>query len=100
MKPRVNALLKQAGGDALDQTVRPRIEGDDVMVVTEIEPTVAATAGAPPPGMEPRPAAISRSSTCSMEHPEMREKYSISTAVKALICRSGAADRMARNISS
>jgi len=38
VKPRVNALLKEAGAAALDQTVRPRIDGDDELVVTEIAP--------------------------------------------------------------
>lgn len=45
VKPRVNALLQQAGGNPMDQTVRPRIEGDDALVVTEL----VAPMPAPPP---------------------------------------------------
>jgi hypothetical protein len=41
VKPRINALLQEAQpGTTLDQTARPRVEGDDTMVVTET--------GAPP----------------------------------------------------
>ncbi len=37
VKPRINALLKEAQPDTtLDQTARQRIEGDDILVVTEI----------------------------------------------------------------
>lgn len=72
VKPRVNALLQQAGGNPMDQTVRPRIEGDDALVVTELAarppmagaepsalPTVHAPAGQgtlhPPVGRRGRP---------------------------------------------
>lgn len=45
VRPRVNALLQAAGGNPLDQTVRPRVEGDDALVVTEL----AAQPTPPPP---------------------------------------------------
>ncbi len=38
--PRVNQLLKAASNTSLDQTVRPNIEGDYTLVVTEIPPGV------------------------------------------------------------
>ncbi len=61
VKPRVNKLLRDAAGTALDQTVRPRIDGDDELVVTEIPAAPAApsfgTAPAPTPrSFKPRPA--------------------------------------------
>jgi hypothetical protein len=57
VKPRVNALLQAAGGTALEQTVRPRIEGDDALVVTEIAP--AAPMAAPSlPAAPPSPAPV------------------------------------------
>ena len=36
VKPRVNVLLKEAAGTTLEQTVRPRIDGDDHLIVTEL----------------------------------------------------------------
>ena len=48
VRPRVNALLRAAGGTALEQTVRPRIEGDDVLVVTELGAVTPPAAIAPP----------------------------------------------------
>ncbi|MGL6111855.1 MAG: caspase family protein [Rubrivivax sp.] len=46
VKPRVNVLLKEAAGTTLEQTVRPRIDGDDHLIVTEIHrPTTRS--GAP-----------------------------------------------------
>lgn len=54
VKPRVNALLQQAGGNPMDQTVRPRIEGDDALVVTEL----AAAMPAPPPMQGAQPTAL------------------------------------------
>ena len=46
VKPRINALLQEVQpGTTLDQTARPRIEGDDTMVVTET--------GAPPAARSP-----------------------------------------------
>lgn len=36
VRPRINALLQEAQpGTTLDQTARPRVEGDDMMIVTE-----------------------------------------------------------------
>jgi hypothetical protein len=60
VKPRVNALLREAGGTALEQTVRPRIEGDDVLVVTELRPAAPALPSstpiaAPAPAVAPAP---------------------------------------------
>ncbi|CAN5652753.1 hypothetical protein BH10PSE18_BH10PSE18_47910 [soil metagenome] len=48
VKPRINALLQEAQpGTTLDQTARPRIEGDDTMVVTEMaaRPSAALEGG-------------------------------------------------------
>lgn len=46
VKPRINALLQEAQpGTTLDQTARPRVEGDDTMIVTE--------SGAPPAAHSP-----------------------------------------------
>jgi hypothetical protein len=56
VKPRVNALLQQAGGHALEQTVRPRIEGDDTMVVTAL-PAASAPNQRPRVGVVARPRA-------------------------------------------
>lgn len=66
VKPRVNVLLQEAAGTALDQTVRPRIDGSDALVVTEIAAVMPAALEAMPdllasarrPGLrslEPRP---------------------------------------------
>ena len=37
VKPRVNVLLKEAARTTLEQTVRPRIDGDDNLIVTDID---------------------------------------------------------------
>ena len=37
VKPRVNVLLKEAARTTLEQTVRPHIDGDDHLIVTEID---------------------------------------------------------------
>lgn len=47
VRPRVNVLLQAAAGTALDQTVRPTIDGDEELVVTEL-PTPPAQAPMPP----------------------------------------------------
>ncbi len=51
VKPRVNLLLRQVGATAVEQSVRPRIDGDDGLVVTELPPDSGAgpDAAAPPP---------------------------------------------------
>ena len=46
VKPRVNVLLKDAAQEGLDQTVRPRLEGDD-FVITEIARKPTFGFGAP-----------------------------------------------------
>jgi hypothetical protein len=55
VKPRVNMLLKDATRDALDQTVRQRIEGDSDLVVTEITSAALSLIGPAEPVIEPSP---------------------------------------------
>lgn len=50
VKPRVNVLLKEAGGATLEQAARLSCEGDDSMLITELAPPIvhAVTANGPP----------------------------------------------------
>jgi len=62
VKPRINALLQEAQpGTTLDQAARPRVEGDDTMVVTEM-------AARPPGALE----AVRRSAPRAAPPPLMR----------------------------
>ncbi|MEP7301643.1 MAG: caspase family protein [Caldimonas sp.] len=54
VKPRVNVLLKEAARTTLEQSVRPRVDGDDNLVVTEIDRAAAREAA--PAGMRSGPA--------------------------------------------
>jgi hypothetical protein len=60
----------------------------------------SAKISAPPPGSEPRPQATNRSSTSRRVMPNLVAKYSISTAVNALMWSSGRSRRMPRSSSS
>lgn len=63
VKPRINALLQEAQpGTTLDQTARPRVEGDDTMIVTEM--------AAPPETSSPGPLeAVHRGPPCAAPPP-------------------------------
>ncbi|RCW70161.1 caspase family protein [Pseudorhodoferax soli] len=88
----VNALLKAASQGQLEQAVRPRVEGDDALVVTEllagpVPPPPVPTPGALPRvgGGRPRPDALTEALRASAERFDPRLAVGDAIPLEAMV---------------
>jgi hypothetical protein len=88
----VNALLKAASQGQLEQAVRPRVEGDDALVVTEllagpVPPPPVPTPGALPRvgGGRPRPDALAEALRASAERFDPRLAVGDAIPLEAMV---------------